>query len=212
MTDRWVCKRCFADNNETDSACQRCGLIRGAEATPADQTSWAASEAGAATAAPAPGWRRWIRFWWIPALAIALVVGYLTTARRDDAGSLASAGTVSVDDLRAGDCFNTTDDVEISDVDGVPCTEPHQYEVFALATYEGDGTYPPDSQLDAIFTEVCEPAFEPYVGLPWADSDIYGNMISPSEESWSEGDRAFICVLYDPEDEALTESLAGANR
>jgi hypothetical protein len=212
VTDRWVCKRCFADNNETEAACQRCGLIRGAEATPADQTSWAASPAGTATATPDPGWRRYLRFWWIPALAIALVVGYLTTARRDDDGSLATAGTVSVDDLREGDCFNTSDDVEISDVDGVPCTEPHAYEVFALATYEGDGTYPPDSQLDGIFTQVCEPSFETYVGLPYADSVIYGNMISPSEESWSKGDRSFICVLFDRNDDTLTESLAGANR
>ncbi len=166
MTDRWVCKRCFADNNEADSACQRCGLIRGAEATPADQTSWAASEAGAATTAPDPGWRRWIRFWWIPALVIALVVGYLMTARRDDDGSLASAGTVSVDDLREGDCFNTTDEVAISEVDGVPCTEPHTYEVFALATYEGDGTYPPDAQLDGISPRSASPTSSPTSGCP----------------------------------------------
>jgi len=211
VNERWVCKRCFADNNETDSACQRCGLQRGSEATLADQTSWAAKE-GAATPAAGPGWRRWIRYWWIPALAIALVVGYLTAARRGDDGSLASAGTVSVDELRVGDCFDTTAEGEISDVDGVPCTEPHEYEVFELATYEGDGTYPPDSALEGIFTQICEPAFEPYVGTAYATSEIYGNMISPSEESWADDDRSFICVLYDPDDTELTESLEGANR
>ena len=83
--------------------------MRGAEATPADQTAWAA-QGGAATPTANPGWRRWIRFWWIPALVIALVVGYLTTARRGDDGSLASAGNVSVDELREGDCFNTADE------------------------------------------------------------------------------------------------------
>jgi hypothetical protein len=212
VTERWVCKRCFADNNETDSACQRCGLIRGAEATPADQTAWAAQGGGAATTTADPGWRRWIRFWWIPALAIALVVGYVTTARRGDDGSLASAGNVSVDDLREGDCFNTADEGEISDVDGVPCNLPHEYEVFALSNYEGDGTYPPDSALEAIFTQICEPDFETYVGAPYASSEIYGSMITPSEDSWSSGDRGYICVLYDPDDTELTESLEGANR
>jgi hypothetical protein len=211
VTERWVCKRCFADNNETDSACQRCGLIRGAEATPADQTAWAAQGAAATTTAD-PGWRRWIRFWWIPALAIALVVGYVTTARRGDDGSLASAGNVSVDELREGDCFNTTEEGEISDVDGVPCNEPHEYEVFALSNYEGDGTYPPDSATEAIFTQICEPDFEPYVGAPYATSEIYGQMITPSEESWNAGDRGYICLLYDPDDAELTESLEGANR
>ena len=62
MSDRWVCKRCFADNEEADSACQRCGLIRGADATQADQTGWAAAQPGAeAPPAEQPGWRRWIR-------------------------------------------------------------------------------------------------------------------------------------------------------
>ena len=37
-------------------------------------------------------------------------------------------------------------------------------------------------------------------------------MISPSEESWGDGDRSFICVLYDEDDPELTESLQGANR
>ena len=209
MTDRWVCKRCFADNNESDSACMRCGLIRGADATPADQTAWG-SQSVAAT--PTPGWRRWVRFWWIPAIVIALVVGYATSARRGDDGSLAAAGNVSVEDLRTGDCFDAADEEQISDVDGVPCTQAHQYEVFALATYEGDGTYPPDSAIDAIFTEVCEPEFEGYVGKPYATSQIYGLMISPSEDSWGSGDRSFICVLVDPDDPDLTESLAGASR
>ena len=211
MTNRWVCKRCFADNEETNAACQRCGLIRGAESTPADAATWA-GQGGAAAATPDPGWRRWIRFWWIPALIIALLVGYVTAARRGDDGSLASAGNVSVDDLRKGDCFNAADEGEISDVDGVPCTQAHEYEVFALATYEGDGTFPPDSALEAIFTQVCEPGFEPYVGAPYATSEIYGSMISPSEDSWGSGDRSYICILYDPADAALTESLAGAGR
>jgi len=106
MSERWVCKRCFSDNNDTDAACQRCGLIRGAESTPTDQTTWASS-GGAVDAPQQPGsWRRWIRFWWIPVIIVTLLVGYLTTARRDDAGSLASAGNVSVDELREGDCFN----------------------------------------------------------------------------------------------------------
>ena len=188
----------------------RCGLTRGAESTTADQATWA-PPVGAATTA-APGWRRWIRFWWIPALAIALAVGFFTSARRGDDGSLASGGIVAVDELRPGDCFNSGEEMEVADVDGVPCSEPHEYEVFALATYEGNGSYPPDSALDPIFAEVCEPEFERYVGAPYATSEIYGSMISPSEESWGSGDRSFICLLLDPDDSTLTNSLAGAAR
>lgn len=211
MSDRWVCKRCFADNEGVDTTCTRCGLSRGADATADDQTEWA-SAAGTATASADPGWRRWLRYWWIPAIVIALVVGYATSARRGDDGALSSAGRVSVDELRTGDCFNTADEEQISDVDGVPCTEAHEYEVFNVATYEGDGTYPPDSALPGIFSQVCQPAFEPYVGAPYLSSEIFGSMISPSEDSWGGGDRSFICLLYDPADPALTRSLAGAGR
>jgi hypothetical protein len=211
MSERWVCKRCFADNEETDPACQRCGLVRGAESTEADKTTWA-SQGGLTPATHPPAWQRWLRYWWIPVLAVALVGGYLFSARRGDDGSLTSAGNVGVDDLRAGDCFNSSDEDEISDVDGVPCTVAHEWEVYALASWEGDGTFPPDSRLEAIFFEICEPSFAAYVGEPWETSAIFGSMISPSEDSWGTGDREFICVLYDPDDTQLTESLRGANR
>ena len=79
MSERWVCKRCFADNEETDSACQRCGLVRGAESTEADKTTWASQPHVTPTTQP-PGWQRWLRYWWIPVLAVALVGGYLFSA------------------------------------------------------------------------------------------------------------------------------------
>src|SRR5688500_10032442 len=108
--------------------------MRGAESTEADRASWT-SQASATAGQPA-GWQRFRRYWWIPVLVVALIGGYLFSARRGDDGALTSAGNVGVDDLRAGDCFDSADEAEISDVDGVPCTEPHEYEVFAVTTWE----------------------------------------------------------------------------
>lgn len=205
MNERWVCKHCFADNEATSSACHRCGLSRGAESTEADPT-------GAGTTSDQPAWRRWLRFWWIPVLAVVLAIGYLSSARRSDDGSLESAGTVTIDDLRAGDCFNSGEESEISDVDGVPCTENHQYQVFAVGSHEAE-TYPESQQeMVAVFTSVCEAGFASFVGIPWASSELGGSMITPSEESWSGGDRTFVCFLYDPRDAALTVSMEGARR
>jgi len=211
VNERWVCKRCFADNEETDSNCRQCGLMRGAESTEADRATWA-SQAAPATARQPAGWQRLLRFLWIPVLVVALAGGYLLNARRGDDGSLTSAGNVGVDELRAGDCFDSGDATEISEVDGVPCTQAHEYEVFLVTSWEGTGTFPPDSELNAIFYDLCEPSFTAYVGAPYETSEIFGTMISPTEESWSAGDREFICVLYDPEDTQLTESLRGAAR
>jgi hypothetical protein len=163
-----------------------------------------------ATAEP-PLWRRLLRFWWIPVIGIVLLVGYLQTARRGDDGSLTTSGTVSVDDLRVGDCFNSGDEEEISNVDGVPCTEAHEYEVFAVDTYEAD-SLPSDAAMESVFSSLCVPPFETYVGFPYATSALYGSMITPSQESWNDGDRTFVCVLYDPENAQLTSSMRGAGR
>ncbi len=164
MTDRWVCKRCFADNDGAAMACARCGLTRGSEVTLSDQQAWATAAGVPGPAPEPPAWRRWIRFWWIPVVLIALGVGWFTAARRDDGGALTEAGTVSVTDLRPGDCFNTSaDEEEISDVDGVPCDESHEYEVYVVQDREGD-TYPTEAEFDAIFDSICVSAFE---GVRW---------------------------------------------
>jgi len=211
VNERWVCKRCYAANDGSAGACVRCGLMRGAEATQVDQDTWAAQ--GRSTGGAQPGWQRWLRFAWIPVVAAVVIAGYITSARRGDDGALTTAGTVTVDELRPGDCFNTGDDeTEIADVDGVPCTAAHAYEVFALASYEGDGTFPTEAEDDAIFQQICQPSFEAYVGEPYATSAIYGSMITPSADGWADGDREYICILYEPGNEQLTESLRGAQR
>lgn len=218
MSERWVCKRCFADNDGSAAACHRCGLLRGAESTESDQAAWAE----APQAAPGGGrggspLNAVLRFWWIPVAAIALAVGYFTTAQRGDDGSLASAGNVTVYDLRVGDCFNAaefsaTEEGEVSDVDGVPCDEPHAFEVFAVANYGGSAYPATDSQFEVAFTEVCIPPFEGYVGIPYADSALFASAITPTEEGWDAGDREFICHLHEQDAEPLSESQRGAAR
>ena len=224
VNERWVCKRCFADNEESSAACQRCGLTRGAEASQSDQAGWAAQGGGQAGAPVAQqqagGWTRWIRFWWIPAVVIVLVVGFLTQARRNDAGEIDSGGTVDVTELQVGDCFDAPADEDlISDVAGVPCDEAHAYEVYVVADREA-ASYPSDDEFEAIFGELCVPAFESYVGASYDSSEIWASFITPSEDSWSDGDREYVCYLYEPVDPdeplgetvELTASLEGAGR
>jgi hypothetical protein len=111
------------------------GKARGAEATDADRASWAAETGAPQPATSTPSWQRYLRFWWIPALVVALAVGYLTTAKRDSGGEITGSGTLQIQDVRVGDCFDVGEADEVSEVNAGPCTDPHGYEMFHLATW-----------------------------------------------------------------------------
>ena len=191
----------------------RCGLTRGSEVTDADQQRGPMPQGARvpATAPKRPGWQRWLRYWWIPALGIALLVGWLlTTAQRGDDGSLTSAGNVSVDRAACRRLLHGADEEEISDVDGVPCDESHEYEVFAVRIVRAS-TYPTEAEFEAIFSRsACRPSG--LRGHSVCQLRAMAPMITPSEESWGDGDRSSSALLYDPNDAELTESLEGANR
>jgi hypothetical protein len=211
VNERWVCKRCFADNDEPSPACVQCGLIRGAESTDADRAQWDAAQAPSAPSAT-DGWRRYLRFWWVPVLGVALVVGYLTNARRDDAGAISEGGTLQIEDLRIGDCFDFEDADEISSVDARPCTDAHGYEMFHLASWSGADAYPTDDAMVDFIIGACVPVFEQYVGVSYETSAIDFVPFTPTEEGWGAGDRVIQCALVDPSDAQLTTSLRNANR
>ncbi len=210
MNERWVCKRCFADNDESNSACLRCGLTRGAESTEDDRATWA-QVASTEPAKPA-GWQQWLRYWWVPALAVVLVIGYLASARRDGSGAITDGGTMHIEDLQVQDCFDFEDAEEISEVDARPCTEAHGYELFHIATFTGPDAYPTEDQWVNFIFDACAPAFEAYVGRTYESSALDFVPFTPTEEGWDDGDRVVQCALVDPADAQLTTTLRNADR
>ncbi len=126
-------------------------------------------------------------------------------------GLLDGGGTVF--ELSVGDCFDrSSEDGEISDVPIVDCDEPHDSEVFHTFEVEGDGEYPGGEALLAQAEEQCLPAFADYVGLDYANSTLDIFPITPTDGSWSEGDREVVCALYDLEQEELEGSMQGAQQ
>jgi hypothetical protein len=208
VNQRWVCKRCFADNDDTASSCVKCGLARGADLGAAD------AQGPLAVGPPPkaePGWTKWLKFAWIPVVVVVLAVGYFASARRDNQGNVEAGGTLSAQDLQVGDCFDVEGDGDlISEVDAVPCDEAHDYEAYHVQEYETE-TFPTASEMEAITDELCLDTFESYVGVAYSDSALYAMPITPSESSFGDGDREYVCVLYEP-DVRLTGSMEGANR
>lgn len=144
---------------------------------------------------------------WARLILSALVFGgwflftTLDDAGRNDSGEIVAAGDLDVMSLQVGDCFDDPEDLEevVFDVAAVPCMGPHDNEVFAvqpLAAAFGD-SYPGDDALSDYTYEVCSGTlFDSYVGTAYADSSLEVFTFTPTQESWSEGDREFVCALF----------------
>jgi len=63
---------------------------------------------------------------------------------------------------------------------------------------EGQGDFPGMEAITAQAEGFCVAEFEDFVGLSYAESALYLGLVTPSEESWSQGDRSILCTIYDP--------------
>lgn len=156
---------------------------------------------------------RWFRL----VVLVALGLGYsffssLDDAGRDDTGEIVSAGDLDVMAVRPGDCFDdpeAAEDDTVSALQAIPCSEPHDNEVFAVESIAAAfGTdYPGRQALEERAYEVCSgPVFGAYVGIDYLDSALEVFTLTPTDESWSEGDRDVVCVLYKLDLSKLTHS------
>jgi len=125
------------------------------------------------------------------------IYGAVTDVDRDDSGAIVGQGSLDAFEVRLGDCFNDPDyEVdELSNLPGVPCTEPHDNEAFAvfdltLSSY-------PEYDIADISEASCVDRFEAYVGRDYESSSLDVVTMYPSQESWAESDREVVCAIYD---------------
>lgn len=152
----------------------------------------------------------------------------ITVTPSDSVGASASAaasasadagegdGTeTSVFDLASGDCFDASGD-EVDTVTVIDCELPHTYEAFAIFDHEAgiDAPYPGDEALLEYADSACQPYFEEYVGIAYPDSQYWITSVTPSRQTWEEGDdREIVCALKLGEDaEETTGSAEGTGQ
>ncbi|MGH8936240.1 MAG: septum formation family protein [Acidimicrobiia bacterium] len=148
------------------------------------------------------------------ALALLVVVSACGEATRGEGGTVVEEGRVSAFEVEVGDCFNDPEDLSaVVDVEAVPCQQAHDNEIFALPQYPAgpEEAYPGDEEVDSFAEQACLEAFAGYVGIPYEDSVFIYGTISPRAETWADGDREVICILYDP-DQKLEGSMQGSRR
>jgi hypothetical protein len=124
---------------------------------------------------------------------------------------LASCGG-SVLVLDIGTCFDDPASfAEVTDVPVVACADPHDNEVIALLALS-EPAFPGEEVVNARAEEGCIAAFEPYVGIAYAESIYDVGWFVPSADSWAIGDREVICFAFDLTGAETVGSISGAGR
>ena len=140
-----------------------------------------------------------------------LAYGAITNADRDDSGAIVGEGNIDAFHMRVGDCFDNSSsfEEEVSNLPGVPCSQPHDYETFAVFDVAID-SYPSEESMLELAHDSCLERFDPFVGIDYDSSILEIITMYPTDESWQQDDREIVCALYDMNDEKLVGSTQGS--
>jgi hypothetical protein len=133
-------------------------------------------------------------------------------AERNGSGDIVAGGDLSAFSFRAGDCWNDPPlDQEVESVAAVPCTDPHDAEVYAVYDLAFE-EFPGENEMAVAAEAGCIERFAEFAGVDYASSELEIVYLNPTEESWdTEDDRSAVCSVSDPA-APTTGSLRGAAR
>jgi hypothetical protein len=154
---------------------------------------------------------------WNWAIGVAVVGGaYLFNsamrADRDESGAIVAEGSVDAFQMRVGDCFDDGSAFagdEVDSVPGVPCSKPHDNEVYAVFNVSA-ADYPGD-EMPVMAHDGCLERFASFVGRDYESSSLDIATLYPSRESWQQqNDREVVCAVYDVDAEKLAGTVKGS--
>ena len=128
---------------------------------------------------------------------------------RDQSGVIVEQGDLGVFVLSIGDCFDAATGT-ISTTEGLPCSSSHENEYVGEYELVVD-VFPGSDSLTNEAYEKCLPLVAEYVGDTDKVVEAYPNLswsgLTPTEESFAEGDRTVGCFIGLTDGGRLTESL-----
>jgi hypothetical protein len=144
---------------------------------------------------------------WIMVWVILFVVSLGNSAGRDGSGAIDDAGTVTLSQLRTGDCVNgMKEGAIVLSVDSVTCASPHQSEVFAIFTLP-IGPYPGDAEAIRWSESGCVERLEVEAPSALDDETIALLYLYPQDERAWRRSRLVICFAV--HDTPRTGSIRG---
>ncbi len=139
-----------------------------------------------------------------------VIYGAVTDADRDSSGAIVGSGNVDAFNIRVGDCFDDSSsyDDEVDSLPGVPCSQPHDNETYAVFDVTVS-SYPQDDAMAELANESCLERFETFVGKDYQSSTLEIMTLYPTAQSWRQDDREVICAVYDMNAAKLEGSVKG---
>ena len=121
--------------------------------------------------------------------AVVQAIAFAVLPERDAEGAVTRSGVVEIDGLRVGDCFNWIDigGGSARQIELQPCDRPHDARAVGQTLYpaRSDAVWPGGEELSGYAKEHCG-------RIVAADHQMA--TITPSDESWRDGDRTVVCV------------------
>ena len=120
-------------------------------------------------------------------VAMLIVAEVSRTVERDEAGFIVGGGDLNVFSLQVGDCFDddSAGRSEITEVEGIPCTDSHDKEVYAVFDIDLVN-YPGEEEVFDLTTEACLERFQAFVGREYESSVLDISLIYPTRESFAQ--------------------------
>ena len=143
-------------------------------------------------------------------IGIAAIYSFFTDSRRDNSGEVVAEGRESVFDLRVGDCISEMKDGEqVGTTTVVPCSAPHDYELFANFDLEAMA-YPGEEAVVELTTQGCIARFAGYFQIAYEESALEVSAFYPTQDSWARAaDRGVSCLGYRMDGQPMVGKVRG---
>ena len=135
----------------------------------------------------------------VATIVIAIVASVGGATRSSATGQITGQGHLGPFSLKTGDCFNNPAGAQhISAVTAIPCTQPHNAQVFAQFQLTGpDFSYPGTATVLRLASHGCDDRTAS-VSKAKTTTAMTIRLLFPQQISWTAGHRTVSCLLVNP--------------
>jgi hypothetical protein len=144
---------------------------------------------------------------WVGVFVAATLASNNSATRQASSGKITHRGDLGVFALATGDCFdNPANTQDIETVTAIPCTQPHDSQVFAKFDLSGgNSAYPSAAALNKLADTGCN-SRTGSIDKPKTTPGMTIRVLFPEQDAWADGQRTVSCLIVNPKP-TLTTSL-----